>query len=119
MTQKPIFSAFSTVAIAVAALASTACTATLSATPEYPSVAYDYPVVAVTAPTVRVYDRAPVVYQSSTTYSVGAGWYYPTDGHRVYPRDPYRRRGQPAYTRGEPDRRHGDTRRETRHGRYD
>jgi hypothetical protein len=118
-TQKPSLSALSTLAIAMAALASTACTASLSATPAYPGVSYDYPVVAVATPTVRVYDRAPVVYQSSTTYSVGAGWYYPA-GPRVHSPDPYRRHGQPAYTRREPDRRrHGDARHETHRSRYD
>jgi hypothetical protein len=124
-THKSLRRAFSSVAIAAACIASSACTATVTATPVEPRVIYDYPVVAVSAPPSGIYDRPSVVYRGRPAYLVGTRWYYPADGGWVYfreePNELRQRRIARDYTREPQQSRHRypDSPTETRRRRYD
>ena len=125
-TPKSLRQALSGVAITTACIASSACTATVTATPVEPRVIYDYPVVAVNAPPAGIYDRPSVVYRGRPAYLVGTRWYYPADGGWVYfreePNELRQRRIAREYTRVDPQQsrhRYPDSPTETRRRRYD
>ncbi len=119
--------------IVAAALLTTGCTATVTATPARARVLYSYPVVHVEAAPVRVYDSPRVYYHGRPAYLVGGRWYYPVDDGWVYfsqePRELRAAREKRAYSRvepratrrryAEPPRRRVEPPRETRRRRYD
>lgn len=121
--------------LAAAALLTTGCTATVTATPARARVLYSYPIVHVESAPARVYESPRVYYHGRPAYLVGTRWYYPAEGGWVYfsqePRELRVAREKRAYSRvepratrrryAEPKRRHyvEPPRERPRHRRYD
>jgi hypothetical protein len=91
--------------VAAALMGTSACSATLTASPPRTRVLYDYPVVYVDSVPARVYDSPRVNYRGRPAYLVGSRWYYPTDRGWVYfaeePRELRQQRTERRYLRAE------------------
>jgi hypothetical protein len=98
------------------------CTATITTTPEDPTV-YSYRVVAVDSPPGPIYQSPRVDYHGSPAYLVGDRWYYQDRGRWVYfreePPELHRARTRGEYRADSPPRRAPEAPTETRRRRYD